>query len=184
MSDYTSGMDALKILHSKLKDKSLSFDQFIEALKLNSWGDAKIPEADFKQFVETVGYAYNGISKISWFGKSDFEELLEKVANATPMGKLPDRRSIISAFLQEDVFKPSFLDIASITAKSTAQAVQTVSERALGVIDFVEKAKPLILIGALGFIAYKLLGQSDKIKAAYNTVKKDTTDAYKHFKKK
>lgn len=158
--DYQTGYEVLRKLFSYLKTP-YKFEQFLDALS-RSWDGEKMSDADFKEFVSTIGSTKKLFLSIPYKSASDFDSVLKKIASMTPVGKFPDRRMITSMFLNPKTTKPSIIDYASMVAKASGQAIKKGAEIGGTAIKFYG----IVQIIAMGVGTYLLFKAFASKKAA------------------
>lgn len=112
--------------------------------------------------------------KLSSYTGASWKDIIEDIANATPLNGLTTRSIVDGTMLQSGYYDISAIDKVKITAGAIKTVAVNTTKAVTGTFDFVGKTKYFLLAGGLGFLAYKLMGQSGKISAAYNTIKNDS----------
>jgi hypothetical protein len=132
-----------------------SYSLFIEALKLNNYS-TPISEEDFQDFLDTIGFNVNTSPAIA-------EKVKAAIVKAYSSNKnmLPNRKNIVSAFLNPDVVKWTYWDATKMTTKqiatSTVETAKTVANVASATVSGI-KYVPHIIVGAafvVGYILFK-----------------------------
>ena len=128
---------------------------FIDALKLDNY-NAPIPEEDFQDFLDTIGFNVNTSPAIA-------DKVKAAIVKAYSANKnmLPNRRNIVSAFLNPDVVKWTYWDATKLTTRQiatstvdTAKTVANVAAATVGGIKYLPYIIGAAVIG-VGYILYK-----------------------------
>jgi hypothetical protein len=151
-----------------LRQTPLTYNIMIDNLKKG------MTQTDWENWVISLGVKENDFMKISGKTKGDFDDILEDVADLAPTSGIVTRAMVDSKFLDPKYFKQTVLEKAYTAGKVTIQSAKAVANKAVEVGNFAINAKWFLLAGGLGLLAYKLIGQSDKVALAYNTIKGDS----------
>jgi hypothetical protein len=190
-ANYQSGVATLRTMVNqlKLKNPTYNMDLLVKFLHVNQ-EDKKNPisEDDYHSFVEHLGAYRSDFIKGGKSG-SNWDKLWTDLIDRTPKGLIPTWAAISKITGNPENYKTTVFEkisnVASGTGKVAVQgkkAITTTVSNVGGAFDFIGKTKYLLLLGGLGYIAYRLLGQSDKISRAYNTVKGDAGALYNKAK--
>ena len=136
-TNQSIGSNFLKQVLASTKT-NITFDQFMQSLRLDSIGGAKMPEADFLSWLDSLGFRVAESQKI-FFGTKPHERVLERIKGSfTQSNMIPTRKTIDSAFLDIG-YKPTFFDVAKLIASQTAaaggQVLTTATQTASNVIS-------------------------------------------------
>lgn len=164
--NIAAGKAWIKGIYNELKPNA-TFAVFEDTLKLTPSGSPKLTDAELQDFYKTVGANYNESPAIADKVKASLLATFSKNKNW-----LPDRRSIMSAFLNPTVIKWTYWDALKVTAKditteakSVVSDIATVASTATGAVGFLIKYRtPLILLGLAG-VGYFFYVNKDEVKA-------------------
>lgn len=156
--NISAGKAWITSVYNELKPAA-TYSTYIEALMLDGYGQ-KISEEDFQDFLDTVGYNVNILPSA---GDKVKTSLLKAFSSNKNM--LPNRRDIVSAFLNPDNVKWTYWDAIKVTASQAAstavdvaRGTASVISSGAGLIGFIVKYRnPIILISlaGVGFFLYK-----------------------------
>lgn len=119
-TNQSIGTNFLKQVLASTK-ATISFDQFMQSLRLDSIGGAKMPEDDFLSWLDSLGFRVAESQKL-YFGVKPHERVLERIKGSfTQPNMIPTRKTIDSAFLDIG-YKPTFFDVAKLIASQTVSA--------------------------------------------------------------
>lgn len=188
--NYSMGVATLRTIANalKIKNPTYSMDTLVKFLHVNQANKSQITEEDYKQSVQNLG-AYK--RQFTNMGKSasNWDELWTDLVERTPKGLIPTWVAIHKITGNPVNFKTNIFEkisnVGEATGKAAVAGKQSLVKGASnvgGAFDFLGKTKYFLLAGALGIIAYKLFGQSDKISSAYKTVKGDAGRLYEKAK--
>lgn len=161
--NLAAGKTWIKKIYTDLKPNA-TFAVFEDTLRLSPSGAPKLSDAELNDFYTTLGSIVNESAPISDKVRASLLATFSKNKNM-----LPDRRSIMSAFLNPNVIKWTYWDALKVTAKditSDAKAivsdVATVASTATGAVGFLIKYRtPLILLAlaGAGYFVYQNRGE-------------------------
>jgi hypothetical protein len=151
-----------------LRKTPLTYNIMVDFLKKG------MTQTDWETWVINLGMKENEFMSISGKTRGDFDDILEDIADLAPVSGVVTREMIDSKFLDPKYFKQSIIEKAYTAAKVTTKAARAVANKAVEVGNFAVNAKWFLLAGGLGLLVYKLMGQSDKVALAYNTIKGDS----------
>lgn len=196
---YAQGLNVLRRLHKILdnildtpskafRQTPLTVQMVFDSLKKG------MTQTEWENWVIGLALKENQFMKIGGKTKGDFDDILEDIADLAPTSGLVTRSMVDAKFLDPKYFQQSIAEKAYTAAKVTVQSARAVANKAVEVGNFAVNAKWFLLAGGLGLLAYKLIGQSDKVALAYNTLKNDSKaglsslkeqskKGYAHFKK-
>jgi hypothetical protein len=182
--NYSMGVATLRTLINALnkKNPTWTMDTLVKFLHVNQTDKTNpLTEEAYKHFVESLGAYKQSFTKL---GKSasSWDELWQDLADRTPKGLMPTWSAIHKITGNPETFKTTVLEKISNTGSAVGKASVKVQSSIGNTFDFFGNTKYLLLAGVLGVVAYKLLGQSDKISKAYNTVKGDAGKLYEKAK--
>jgi hypothetical protein len=188
--NYSMGVATLRTIANalKIKNPTYTMDTLTKFLHVNQADKSQITEDDYHQSVENLG-AYKREFTLLGRTSANWDKLWTDKVETIPKGMLPTWTAIHNITGNPVNFKTTILEkisnageAAGKAAVTGKQAITKTASNVGGVFDFLGNTKYFLLAGALGIIAYKLFGQSDKIKAAYNTVKGDAGALYEKAK--
>jgi len=187
-SEYAQGLLIIKELFAALtsyittpsqvfRSKALTLATLTASLKQG------LTEDEWQNWVRGLAQKKTLFMKIPMKTLNNWKEVIDAIANSVAVDGLATRKDVDSIWLSHPEYMASSkTEKALIVAKATKDVAVTASKAVVGTFDFIGKAKYFLLAGGLGYVAYKLLTQSDKVKAAYNTVKGDAGVLYGRMK--
>jgi hypothetical protein len=141
-----------------------------------------LTQDEWEKWVINLAVKKNEFMKITGKTLGDFNQILIDISNKTAVDGLTTRANVDSHFMNADYYKQTIAEKAYTAAKVVKNSAEVAGKTIAGGVDFVGKTKYFLLAGALGFLAYKLLGESDKVSRAYKTIKEDSGKLYEKAK--
>ena len=189
---YAQGLTVIKEIFNDLNSVITTPSQYLRKVPLTMASltaslKKGMTESDWQKWVINLAIKKNLFlkipsKKISSYTGTSWADIIEDIANATPVSGLTTRSIIDNIFFDSGYYTTSTIDTVKQTAKATKDVAVTATKAVTGTFDFIGKTKYFLLFGALGFVAYKLLTQSDKISSAYKTIKGDAGALYEKAK--
>lgn len=189
---YAQGLTVIKEIFNDLNSIITTPSQYLRKVPLTMASltaslKKGMTESDWQKWVIGLAEKKNLFLKIpskklSSYTGTSWADIIEDIANATPVSGLTTRSIIDNIFLDSGYYTTSTLDTIKQTAKATKDVAVTATKAVTGTFDFIGKTKYFLLAGALGYIIYKLLTQSDKVSKAYSTIKGDAGALYNKAK--
>ena len=164
--NIAAGKNWIRAVYNELKPNA-TFAVFEDTLRLSASGGPKLTVEELTDFYKTVGFNFNTQPAIADKVKDSLVGTFSKNKNW-----LPDRKSIISAFMNPNVIKWTYWDAIKVAskdiaaeAKSVASDVVSVVSAATGAAGFVIKYRTPIILALLGGAAYFLYSNREEVKS-------------------
>jgi len=186
---YAQGLTIIKTLFNYLDSVFTTQTKYLRsnALTLDMLKNSLqkgLNQTEWENWVIDLANKKNLFLKIVGKTQDDFNDILIDIANATQMDGLTTRAIVATHFLNADYFKQTVAEKAYAAALGVKQVAVATKEGLTGTFNFIDNTKYFLLAGGLGFLLYKLLGQSDKVSKAYSTIKSDAGKLYSKAKEK
>lgn len=156
--NIAAGKNWIRSVYNELKPNA-SFAVFEDTLRLTS-GSEKLNDSELNDFYSTVGFNYNESPAIADKVKASLLATFSKNKNW-----LPDRRAIVSAFVNPNVIKWTYWDALKVTTKDIATGVSDVVTTTVGAASFLIKYRTPIILTLLGGAAYFLYSNREEVKS-------------------
>lgn len=158
-------------IHTELKSKA-TFDQFMNTLRLNSYGDDYISIDDFEEWIQSKGEMLNISANV---GNSVRLAIVAKFASN--QNAIPTRKSIDSAFLNLAGTSWTYFDVAKTTSLDVMKTGKMITDAA-GKLTYAASSvatnamdlfsnKWIFYVGA-AFTAYLIWMNKDSIGKAFS----------------
>jgi hypothetical protein len=164
--NLASGKTWIKKIYTDLKPNA-TFAVFEDTLRLTPSGAPKLSDSELNDFYTTLGSIVNESSAIADKVRNSLLATFSKNKNM-----LPDRRSIMSAFLNPDIIKWTYWDALKVTAKDISTEakgvvsdIATVATTTTGAVSFIVKYRNPIILVALAGLGYFLYQNRGEIKS-------------------
>lgn len=184
---YSQGLTIIKTLFNFLDSVFTTQTKYLRSTPLtlamlqNSLKKG-LTQDEWEKWVIGLAEKKNIFMRIVGKTQGDFEQILIDIANKTETSGLTTRANVDSHFMNNDYYKQSFAEKTYAAAKVVKSSAEGAGKSIVGGVDFLGNTKYFLLAGALGFLAYKLLGESDKVSKAYSTIKGDAGKLYEKAK--